>query len=98
MRRSVDRLTEAATSSNVVEGVIADDWEGAGTPIARLGLPIGAIIVSVVRGRTVLVPTSDDHLEVGDAVVVLSRGGDEGKLRQKIGLPAADPDGSSGRP
>jgi NhaP-type Na+/H+ and K+/H+ antiporter len=86
MQRSVRRLAEAATSTSVVEGEIPDGWEHAGVPISRLGLPVGVIIVSVVRGGTVRVPTSGDHLEAGDIVAVLTRSGDADDVRERLGL------------
>jgi CIC family chloride channel protein len=91
MQRSVHRLTEAARSSTVVEGEIIEGRGGAGCPVADLDLPAGAILVSVVRGGNVMVPTSVDHLEVGDMVAVVARAGDAGLVREALGLPLPPP-------
>jgi Trk K+ transport system NAD-binding subunit len=43
----------------------------AGMPLRRLGLPGSAVVLSIRRNRTVLVPDGDTMLQVGDSVALI---------------------------
>ena len=86
MRQSVHRLTEAATATTVVEGDIAAHWKLGRTPIAELGLPAGAIVVSAIRHGSFLQPTTRQHLQAGDTVTVLAQRPDADTVREVLGL------------
>lgn len=97
MRRSVQRLSAAATTTTTVEGVISKESAAKNTPIANLGLPRSAILVSTIRAGTVLFPTPDQILEVGDTVTILARPADAAEIRQRLDLALADGRSDPGR-
>jgi CIC family chloride channel protein len=87
MHQSVQRVTEAATTTSVVEGTIDPRWSSARESIADLGLPPGAIVVSAIRHGSFLQPTTDQHLQPGDTVTVLAHRPDAPAVRELLGLP-----------
>ncbi len=55
------------------EFIIRDSSAVVGTPIAHLNLKPDIVIAAIVRGRDVIFPRGGDSIEVGDAVIVVSR-------------------------
>ncbi|MCU4186404.1 chloride channel protein [Acidiferrimicrobium sp. IK] len=86
MQRSVRRITQAATSTTAVEGVVEASSKVIGQPISALALPKGAVIVSTLRGETFLFPDAGQVLEEGDVVTVLVRAADVDTVRVALGL------------
>ena len=70
----------------IIELVVSDDAPAAGRPIAQMGLPDGALVISVLRGGSGFVPKADTVVEAGDEVlVVLDPGIEEDITAQFVG-------------
>jgi trk system potassium uptake protein TrkA len=57
---------------NVTELVLPDDSPAVGKSLAAAGLPRDALIASVVRGSTAMIPRGDTVLAAGDRVVLVT--------------------------
>ena len=55
----------------IIELVVSDDAPAAGKAIADIGLPDGALVISVLRGGSGFVPKADTVVEAGDEVLVV---------------------------
>ena len=70
----------------IIELVVSDDAPAAGRAIADIGLPDGALVISVLRGGSGFVPKADTVVEAGDEVlVVLDPGIEEDITAQFVG-------------
>src|ERR671929_480732 len=70
----------------IIELVVAEDAPAAGAPVAEIGLPDGALVISVLREGSGFVPNSDTVVEAGDEVlVVLDPGLEEDITRRFVG-------------
>jgi CIC family chloride channel protein len=90
IRRSLQQITQAATTTAIIEEVIGPRSTVPGLPIRALQLPHGAIVVSALRDGTYLFPNADDQLQVGDTVNIVARPEDIPPI-QKL-LDARNPD------
>lgn len=86
MRQAMKRITSAAGRTATVEGTLAEASPAAGRTISSLGLPRGAIVVSVVRRGALIAPTPQQTLEAGDSVTVLARPAHAGAVAELLGL------------
>jgi trk system potassium uptake protein len=91
------RLTDAASRTSTLEGMISPGSPAAGRPIGELGLPRGAVVVSTVRRGSLLSPTPRQTLEPGDTVTVLARRADLESIRRLLEL-APRPDNTGEMP
>jgi CIC family chloride channel protein len=91
MRQSVRNISAAATVTTIVEGRIGDGSGVDKKRISDLGLPHGAIVVSILRNATVIFPEHDTELEAGDTVTVVARSRDAESVRSAVGI-GADPE------
>ncbi len=71
----------AEGSAGLVEVTLATDSPAAGVPVAELGVPRDASIVTVVRDRRVVIPRGDTVLEAGDEVIALVTEDSEESMR-----------------
>ena len=55
----------------IIELVVSDDAPAAGQAIGDIGLPDGALVISVLRGGSGFVPKADTVVEAGDEVLVV---------------------------
>ncbi len=55
----------------IIELVVSDDAPAAGRAINDIGLPEGALVISVLRGGSGFVPKADTVVEAGDEVLVV---------------------------
>ena len=55
------------------EFIVRETSPMVGTPIAHLSLKPDIVIAAIIRGREVIFPRGGDTIEVGDAVIVVSR-------------------------
>jgi trk system potassium uptake protein TrkA len=55
----------------IIELVVSDDAPAAGLEIAEIGLPDGALVISVLRGGSGFVPKADTVVKAGDEVLVV---------------------------
>jgi trk system potassium uptake protein TrkA len=60
------------SDSEVTEFLLPGDSRILQQPLKSLAIPEGAIVGAIVRGNEAIVPSGDDHFEVGDHVVVFS--------------------------
>lgn len=68
---------------SVYEVDIPEDFEE--RPIPELRLPRGALLVAVVRGDEVMVPTATTHIQPGDQVTAVSNVELEDEVRDALG-------------
>lgn len=73
------------TGAEFVELEASPDSPAAGIPLADLCLPKDCVIVSIQRGRRVIIPHGDTELQVGDKVTAFVATEDESALRQCFG-------------
>jgi chloride channel protein, CIC family len=97
MQHAMRRLTDAASRTSTLEGMISPGSPAAGRPIGELGLPRGAVVVSTVRRGSLLSPTPRQTLEPGDTVTVLARRADLESIRRLLEL-APRPDNTGEMP
>jgi H+/Cl- antiporter ClcA len=88
MRRAVRRVTDAAEHTATIESRLSTSSPAVGRKIGDLGLPRGAIIVSLVRHGTVISPTPHQELEPGDTITVLARPSHLNEIEQLLGQSA----------
>ena len=94
MRHAMRRTTSAAQRTATIEGTITDTSPAAGQTISQVGLPRGAIIVSLVRQGTLATPTPQQTLEPGDTITLLARPNQAEQIRQRLALHVrTDPTG-----
>lgn len=52
--------------------------------IGELGLPLGCVLISIVRGDEVIIPHGGDRIQAGDAVIAVTLVDKEEALRRKL--------------
>jgi trk system potassium uptake protein TrkA len=62
--------TVEQNNAEVLEIALSANRSILGKPLREINVPPGAIIATVVRGDQVIIPVGEDHLQVGDHVVV----------------------------
>lgn len=70
--------------ANLVEITLPDGAPHVGKPVRDVPLPHDSALVSIVRGRRVLVPSPDDPVEAGDELVFVCIPDVEQQVRQTI--------------
>ncbi|MFT3662591.1 MAG: TrkA family potassium uptake protein [Gordonia sp. (in: high G+C Gram-positive bacteria)] len=65
-------MTFRQGQANLVELTLPDDTPLAGKPVRKLVLPRDVALVTIIRGRRVIVPLPDDALEGGDELVFIA--------------------------
>lgn len=65
-------VTVEHCNAEVMEFVLPAGLAILGKPLKELQMPTGSIIGVIVRGTQVVIPSGDDHLEVGDHVIVFT--------------------------
>lgn len=81
-------MTFRQGQANLVELTLPDNTPLAGKAVRRLQLPRDVALVTIIRGRRVIVPAPDDALEGGDELVFIAPEEAEDDLRQAIRLPS----------
>lgn len=74
------------TGTEFVEVELPPDSPAVGTSLAELPLPRDCVIVSIRRGRRVLIPHGDTVLQAGDKVTAFVETEDEPSLKQCLGI------------
>ncbi|GAA4740359.1 TrkA family potassium uptake protein [Gordonia alkaliphila] len=77
-------MTFRQGQANLVELTLPDDTPLAGKAVRRLQLPRDVALVTIIRGRRVIVPQPDDALEGGDELVFIAPEEAESELAQVI--------------
>lgn len=77
-------MTFRQGEANLVEITLPPAAPYVGHPVRSVPLPRDAALVAIVRGRRVLVPTSDDPLEAGDELIFVCTAVMEDDLRAVI--------------
>lgn len=65
-------VTVEHCNAEVLELVMSTDSSNLRKPLREMELPAGVIIGVIVRGTEVVIPSGEDHLEVGDHVIVFT--------------------------
>jgi trk system potassium uptake protein TrkA len=77
----------------IIEIEVAEGSPAAGAAVKDLGLPDGALAISVLRGGAGFVPGADSVVEAGDEVLVVLDVGLEGEVMERfkprVGTPAS---------
>lgn len=68
----------------LVEVVLSPASPAVGRPLRELALPDDSVMVSVIRGSSVVFPRGDTVLEPGDSVLAVTRSGNEDALRDVL--------------
>lgn len=80
-------MTFRQGQANLVELTLPDDTPLAGKPVRRLQLPRDVALVTIIRGRRVIVPQPDDAIEGGDELVFIAPEEAETELQRSMRLP-----------
>lgn len=65
-----------ASSAEVLQFIVQEGAQSTGRPIRTLPIKRDTLIVAIVRGPKLLIPTGDDMLLAGDHVLVVTPGGE----------------------
>ncbi|MFC0315301.1 potassium channel family protein [Gordonia phosphorivorans] len=79
-------MTFRQGQANLVELTLPDDTPLAGKPVRRLQLPRDVALVTIIRGRRVIVPQPDDALEGGDELVFIAPEEAEAELKKVVAV------------
>src|ERR671936_1732954 len=66
----------------IIELVVSDDAPAAGRSVAEMGLPDGALVISILREGGGFVPTGDSEVQPGDEVLVVLDVGIESRVTE----------------
>ena len=80
-------MTFRQGQANLVELTLPDDTPLAGKPVRRLQLPRDVALVTIIRGRRVIVPQSDDPIEGGDELIFIAPEEAESELQRIMRVP-----------
>lgn len=78
-------MTFRQGQANLVEITLPSDTPLAGRPVRDIPLPKDTALVTVLRGRRVLVPQPDDPLEADDELLFVTQADVEPELRAALG-------------
>ena len=87
---NVRRLRDLADETVVVEGLVTDDSEMAGSAISAIAWPRQSVVVAVRREEDLMVPRGDLVLQGGDRVAVLAATGDADNVREFLSREAGN--------
>jgi len=79
-------MTFRQGQANLVELTLPDDTPMAGKPVRRLQLPRDVALVTIIRGRRVIVPQPDDPIEGGDELIFIAPEEAETELHEAMHL------------
>jgi trk system potassium uptake protein TrkA len=68
----------------IIELVVGDEAPAAGSRVADMGLPDGALVISVLRDGSGFVPSADTVVEAGDEVLVVLDPGLEDAITERF--------------
>lgn len=71
-------------NASLVEITLPDDTPWGGRPVRKLNLPADAALVTILRGKRVIVPEPDQPLEGGDELLFVAAPEVEAELRQLL--------------
>lgn len=71
-------------NASLVEVTLPDDTPWGGRPLRKLNLPADAALVTILRGRRVIVPEPDQPLEGGDELLFVTAPDVEAELRRLL--------------
>ena len=71
----------------IIELEVADDSAAAGSEVQSLGLPEGALVISILRNGTGFVPTGESQIRAGDEVLVVLAPGLEASITRCFSSP-----------
>ncbi|HET9076746.1 MAG TPA: chloride channel protein [Acidimicrobiales bacterium] len=91
------RLAGAVSTTGLADTAVAAGAAAEGSPIRRLALPTGTVIVSVTRGDAMISPDGDLVLEAGDSVTLTTRAEDRERVLALFGAPPGGPAPPGGR-
>jgi len=77
-------MTFRQGEANLVEITLPLDAPYVGEPVRSVPLPRDAALVTILRGKRVLVPTPDDPLEAGDELIFVCTSEVEDQVRAVI--------------
>lgn len=77
------------SGAQLAEQIVAPGSAGVGRPIRDLGLPREAIITTIRRGGSAIIPRGDTILRAGDRLTVLGKPEQLELVRQRLAQPAA---------
>jgi len=75
----------------IIELEVAEDSAAAGSRVQDLGLPDGALVISILRDGSGFVPTGDSQMRAGDEVLVVLAPGLEATVTRSFSSPLGQP-------
>lgn len=81
-------MTFRQGQANLVELTLPDDTPLAGKAVRRLHLPRDVALVTIIRGKRVIVPLPDDPIEGGDELVFIAPEEAEKELQRVMRMPS----------
>jgi len=73
----------------IIEVEVAEGAQAAGCRVEEVQLPLGSLIISILRGGTGFVPQGDTVIESGDQVMLILDPGLEAEITPQFAPPAA---------
>jgi trk system potassium uptake protein TrkA len=74
----------------IIEVEVGEGCQAAGSQVGDVQLPLGSLIISVLRGGTGFVPQSDTVIEAGDQVMLILDPGLEAQITPQFAPSAAE--------
>ena len=57
----------------MLEAVALETSDITGKPIKKVAFPKGALLISVVRGNDIIIPSGDTVVEPGDKIIIFAK-------------------------
>ena len=65
-------MTLKGEEAEVLEAVALETSDMVGKPIRQIRFPKGALVIAIIRGEEVIIPTGDSVIQPQDQIVILS--------------------------
>ncbi len=77
---------EVGEDASIQEILLPEDYKLSGVPLSDLKLPQSCVIISVMRGKKLMIPRGSTKLESGDTLLVLTRDSAVSELLKRLKL------------
>ncbi len=82
----IKELLEVGEDASIQEILLPEDYKLSGVPLSDLKLPQSCVIISVMRGKKLMIPRGSTKLESGDTLLVLTRDSAVSELLKRLKL------------
>ena len=56
----------------MLEAVALETSDIVGKPLAKMAFPKGALVIGIMRGQSILIPTGDSVIAPGDRIIIFA--------------------------